>query len=85
MWWNNLNPLKKKALVGHTNLCEWTPKFEMHNFHSSLEINLYATSPIGNICMLMKQIAILATQLFFFVCSNGTKFQNSNFPIFCAT
>ncbi len=35
----------------------------MHGSYSSLEIIFYATSPIDNICKLMKQVAILATKL----------------------
>jgi hypothetical protein len=65
-----LNPLKMKALVGHINMCEWIPKFEMHDSHSFLEIVLYVVFPIGNIHMLMKQVAILATQLLRFLSSN---------------
>jgi hypothetical protein len=35
--------------------------------------------------MLMKQMAVLATQLLHFLSSNGTKFENLDVPIFCAT
>jgi hypothetical protein len=56
----------------------------MHDFHFSLEIVLDAAFPIGNIRMLMKQVAILATQLLRFLSSNGTNVKNLNVPIFCA-
>lgn len=66
-------------------MCEWIPKFEMHDFHSSLEIVLYVAFPISNICMLMKQVAIVATQLLGFLSSNGIESKNLDVSIFCAT
>jgi len=56
----------------------------MHGSHFTLEIVLYAVFPIGNIHMLMKQVAILATQLLRFLSSNGIDSKNLNVPIFCA-
>jgi hypothetical protein len=53
--------------------------------HYSLGIILSVVSPIGNIHMLMKQMAILATQLLHFLSSNGTNFENLDVRIFCAT
>jgi hypothetical protein len=57
----------------------------MHDFHYSLEIVLYVAFPIGNIHMLMKQVAILATQVLHFLSSNGIDSKNLNVPILCAT
>ncbi len=57
----------------------------MHDSHSSLEIVLYVAFPIGNIRMLMKQVAIVATQLLRFLSLNGKESKNLAVPIFCAT
>ncbi len=57
----------------------------MHKSHYSLGIILFFVSPIGNIHMLMTQMAILATQLLHFLSSNETNIENLDVPIFCVT